>query len=233
MRKYKNLSFAGMMKVTKHLLNDIKPLQPSEKIAEVLDVMEELKYSHLPVVDEDKFYLGVICEDELLEIQNEEDNLQKHLRLLKAYAVSENENMFEAIRLIGEGNLSMLPVVNSENRYLGYMSSMELLQDVGRELTFTEPGSVLVLRVPSRDYQLAQISQIIESEDAKIIGFHLATDESGDQLLISLKINQMDVSRIIKSFERYNYNIVEVFHHSLFDDSIEDRYQSFMKYLNT
>lgn len=215
------------------MLNDIKPLRTQEKIAAVLDVMEELKYSHLPVVDDDRTYLGVICEDNLLEVEDENDSLQKHLRMLRAYAVQEQENMFEAIRMIGEGNLSLLPVISRENIYLGYISAMELLQDVGRELTFTEPGSVLVLRVPSRDYQLTQISQIVESEDAKIIGFHLSSDEATDQLLVSLKINQQDVSRIIKSFERYTYQVEEVFHRSLFDDSVEDRYQSFMKYLNT
>ncbi|MDZ7846588.1 MAG: hypothetical protein U5L96_07370 [Owenweeksia sp.] len=41
--------------------------------------------------------------------------------------------MFEALRLIGEGNLSLLPVVNAENKYRGYISSVELLQDLGRE----------------------------------------------------------------------------------------------------
>ena len=141
--------------------------------------------------------------------------------------------MFDAIRIIGEGNLSLLPVVDEENHYLGYISAVELLQDIGREITFTEPGSVVVLKVAVRDYQLAQIVQIVESEEARIIGFHLASDEESGQLLICLKINQTDLTRILKSLERYNYNIVEVFHKSMFSDSVADRYQSFMKYLNT
>lgn len=220
------------MKVEKHLLNDLQPLRQSEKVVDILDTMEELKFSHLPVVDDDRLYLGVVCEDDLLEVGNEEDSLSKHTRLLKAYSISINADMFEAIRLIGEGNLSLLPVVDDANMYRGYISAAELLQDVGRELTFKEPGGVLVLRVPVRDYQLGQIAQIVESEEAKIIGFHLSEDLDAENLLVSLKINQLDLDRIIKSFERYNYNIVEVFHQSMFDDSMEDRYQSFMKYLN-
>lgn len=220
------------MKVEKHLLNDLQPLRQSEKVVDILDTMEELKFTHLPVVDDDRLYLGVVCEDDLLEVGNEEDSLSKHARLLKAYSISINADMFEAIRLIGEGNLSLLPVVDDAKMYRGYISAAELLQDVGRELTFKEPGGVLVLRVPVRDYQLGQIAQIVESEEAKIIGFHLSEDLDTENLLVSLKINQLDLDRIIKSFERYNYNIVEVFHQSMFDDSMEDRYQSFMKYLN-
>ena len=222
-----------MMKVTTHMLNDLKPFGKSEKVSDMLDIMEELKYSHLPVVEGDREYLGLICEDDLLEIENDQDPISRYQRLLKAYSIPESGNMFEALKIIGEGNLSLLPVVSVENKYCGYISAVELLQDIGRELTFVEPGSVLVLRVPSRDYQLGQIAQIVESEDAKIIGFHLAGDAETDQLLISLKINQTDLGRIVRSFERYNYIIVEVFHQSLFDDSLQDRYQSFMKYLNT
>ncbi|WP_417600065.1 CBS domain-containing protein [Owenweeksia hongkongensis] len=220
------------MKVEKHLLNDLKPLNQSEKVVDILDAMEELKFSHLPVVDDERLYLGVICEDDLLEVSNEDDILTKHLRLLKAYRISVEADMFEAIRVIGEGNLSLLPVVDAENHYRGYISTAELLQDVGRELTFKEPGGVLVLSIPVRDYQLTQIAQIVESEDAKVIGFHLSEDTEQEKLLVALKINQTDLDRIVKSFQRYNYNVVEVFHQSLFDDSLEDRYQSFMKYLN-
>ena len=220
------------MKVEKHLLNDLKPLNQKEKVVDILDAMEELKFSHLPVVDDERLYLGVICEDDLLEVSSDDDALSKHLRLLKAYRINVNADMFEAIRIIGEGNLSLLPVVDAENHYRGYISTSELLQDVGRELTFKEPGGVLVLSIPVRDYQLTQIAQIVESEDAKIIGFHLAEDADQEKLLVALKINQTDLDRIVKSFQRYNYNIVEVFHQSLFDDSLEDRYQSFMKYLN-
>ncbi|WP_417612546.1 CBS domain-containing protein [Owenweeksia hongkongensis] len=220
------------MKVEKHLLNDLKPLNQSEKVVDILDAMEELKFSHLPVVDDERLYLGVICEDDLLEVSNEDDILTKHLRLLKAYRVSSDADMFEAIRIIGEGNLSLLPVVDAKNHYRGYIATSELLQDVGRELTFKEPGGVLVLSIPVRDYQLTQIAQIVESEDAKVIGFHLSEDTEQEKLLVALKINQTDLDRIVKSFQRYNYNVVEVFHQSLFDDSLEDRYQSFMKYLN-
>lgn len=220
------------MKVEKHLLNDLKPLNHKEKVVDILDAMEELKFSHLPVIDDERLYLGIICEDDLLEVINEDDELSKHMRFLKPYNVNMSADMFEAIRVIGEGNLSLLPVVDNEGKYRGYISSSELLQDMGRELTFKEPGGVLVLSIPVRDYQLAQIAQIVESEDARIIGFHLSEDKENDKLLVSIKINQVDLGRIVKSFERYNYNVVEVFHQSLFDDSLEDRYQSFMKYLN-
>lgn len=211
----------------------MKPLTGNETIGEILDIMEELKYAHLPVVDNEKLYLGVLCEDDLLEVSEENQRLSDHMRLLKAYSINEGSDIFDAIKTIGEGNLTLLPVIGEKGVYVGYISAVELLQDLGRSLTFSEPGSVVVLRLSSRDYQLAQVAQIVESDDARIIGVHLNQDKENNELLLCLKINQMDLSRIVKSFERYNYNIVEVFHQSLFEDSLEDRYESFIKYLNT
>ncbi len=219
------------MNVGKHLLNDIKPLKPLEKVKDVLDLMEELKFSHLPVVDDERKYLGLICEDDLLEVENEDSPLGQYPRFFRSYAISLTSNLFEAIRIIGKGNLSLLPIVDQEGVYQGYLSPLEVIQDLGRQLTFSESGSVLILELAVRDFQLSQVSQIIESEDAKIIGFNLTSGED-DKLLLNLKINTKDLSRILKTFERYNYRVIDVFHESLFDETLSDRYESLLKYLN-
>ena len=221
------------MKVNNHLLNDLKPLINTDQVGVVLDTMEELKFSHLPVVDQDRIYMGVICEDDLLEVSDETDTLARHSHLLRSYFITQEANLFDAIKLIGEGNLSLLPVVADDKKYIGYLSTTEIIQDFGRELTFSEPGGMIILKVPVRDYQLTQIAQIVESEDARIIGLHLSSSQEDDNLIISLKINQIDLSRIIKSFERYNYIILQIFHQSIFDESVADRYEAFMKYINT
>ena len=213
------------------MLNDLKPLRGEDVVSEVLDIMEELKYSHLPVVDEERHFLGLVCEDDLLEF-DDDSTLARHQRCYKPYSLSDQSHIFEALRMFGDGNLSLLPVVDGENHYLGYLSAMELLQDIGRELSFTEAGSLIILRMSLRDYHLAQVAQIVESEDAKIIGLFLVNDAEPDYLQLVLKINQQDISRIIQSFQRYNYNIVAVYHQSIFDENMEDRYESFMKYIN-
>ncbi len=219
------------MRIENHLLNDIKPLKPEDVVGEVLDVMEELKYSHLPVVDEERLFLGLVCEDDLLEFE-EDSKLSRHQHILKPFSIALSSHVFEALRIFGEGNLSLLPVVDATNKYCGYMSATELLQDIGRQLSFVEAGSAIVLKMAVRDYHLAQVAQIVESEDAKVMGLFLVNDEEADALNLVIKINQQDISRIVQSFQRYNYNIVAVFHQSIFDENMEDRFESFMKYIN-
>lgn len=218
------------MRAEDHILNDIKPLSITEKAGAILDLMEELKFNHLPVLDQGH-YVGLIGEDDLLDIQNEEDALEKHLKVLKPYGIQADDHLFNAMHIIGEANLSLLPVLRGELQYIGYLSPLEMVQDLGRQLTFREPGALIILRFETRDYHLSQLTQIVESEDAHIIGFHLIAD-GPDHLQIILKINRTDIGRIVKSFERYEYQVKSVFHRSIFDDTASDRYGSLMKYLN-
>ncbi|MEQ9263019.1 MAG: CBS domain-containing protein [Owenweeksia sp.] len=220
------------MNVVKHLLNDIKPLESSESVKDVLDLMEELKFTHLPVVEAPDHYLGLIDENDLLELEDDTHLLQTHQRLLKPYSVLQETDVFNAIQMIGAGQLSMLPVVDTKGTYKGYICARELLQDLGRQLTFKETGSTLVLEIPIRDYQLSQIAHIVESEDALILGFLINSADEMDIIDVTLKINQKDITRILKSLERYNYTVKDVHHESIFDDSLDQRYEALMKYLN-
>lgn len=222
--------FALYMRVGDHILNDYKPLATSEKVADVLEAMEELKCSHLPVLDEGK-YLGLISEDDLLDIENVEQKLEQHLNVLKPYQVQNTTHIYEAIRVFGEGNLTCLPVLNEEQKYIGYLSPQELMWDLGQQVSFAEKGAVIVLRLSVRDYHISQIAQIVESEDALILGLQLRSAGS-DFLNVAVKVNQSDLSRIVKAFERYEYNVVELYHESLFDDTASDRYEGLVKYLN-
>lgn len=218
------------MRVADHILNDFKALTLEEQVNDLLELMEELKCNHLPILHEGK-YLGLISEDDLMDVENPEDQLNAHLKVIKPYAIEADQHIYDAIRIFGEGDLSILPVVDAEGIYHGYIGPNELIWDLGQQLGFVEAGSVIVLRVAIIDYHISQIAQIVESEDALILGLQLRSD-GPDFIKVAVKINQIDLSRIIKSFERFSYDIVEVYHKSLFDDTGRDRYDALMKYLN-
>jgi acetoin utilization protein AcuB len=217
------------MRVDEHILNDFSALGITERVADLLSNMGELKISHIPIIHEGQ-YLGLISEEDLLDVENTDDNLEKHLKVLKPYSIRAEDHLYAAIKTMAEGNLSCLPVLNEEKKYIGYLSPQELIFNLGRQLSYNELGSVIVLRIAIRDYYISKISQIIESEDALILGLQLNKD-GNDFILVSLKINQQDLSRILKSFERFEYDVVEVYHQTLFEDD-SDPFEALVKYLN-
>ena len=132
------------MNVGKHISKDIKPLLLEGEIEDALGLMEEMKLSHLPVVDEDSQYLGIVDEESLLEAQLGGTKISLCGRQFQAYSANLDSHILEVVRIASDGILSMVPIVDKDNIYRGYISPLELLQDLGSQITFKEDGQGVV-----------------------------------------------------------------------------------------
>jgi len=96
------------------------------------------------------------------------------------------------------------------------------------------PGAIIVLELNAHDYSMAQIARIVEDNDAKIWCCYI-TPAAGDTLKmeVTLKINQTDLTSVIRSFLRYGYSVKASFQgHNRHDDVLRNHYDQFMLYLN-
>ncbi len=75
------------------------------------------------------------------------------------------------------------------------------------ELSESE-NSILILEVPLKDYSLTEIARIVESHYAHVMSLDLLPISGGSVLLLSLKLDVTDLSPLLQSFERFNYNVV-------------------------
>ncbi len=75
------------------------------------------------------------------------------------------------------------------------------------ELTESD-NSILILEVPLKDYSLTEIARIVESHYAHVMALDLLPVSGGSILLLSLKLDVTDLSPLLQSFERFNYNVV-------------------------
>jgi len=94
-----------------------------------------------------------------------------------------------------------------------------------------EVGGILILEINNIDYSMAQIAQIVESNNARILSSYILTNSSSSKLEITLKINKLDLSSIIRTFERYDYVVKESFQKSMDNDDLQARFDSLMHYL--
>jgi hypothetical protein len=78
---------------------------------------------------------------------------------------------------------------------------------------------------------MAQIAQIVESNNARILSSYILTNSTSSKLEITLKINKLDLSSIIRTFERYDYVVKESFQKSMDNDDLQARFDSLMHYL--
>jgi acetoin utilization protein AcuB len=211
--------------------DEIPSLKPEHTVLKALQVMEEFRVSHLPVVKSGKF-LGLITEDDALEIEDMNSKLKKHeLSFLKLYIIG-NQHIFDIIKIVAEFNLTLIPVVDLNMTYFGTITAEHLVHHVANFSAIAQPGSTLVLDLNIHDYSMSEIARIVEGNNAKILSSFVTSHPDSTRLEVTLKINQTDIGGVIQTFNRYNYMVSATFQESKMDEYLHNRYDELMNYLD-
>ncbi len=209
---------------------DIVSLKTSNTGEDALTLMSDYHVRHLPIVN-NKQLLGLISEEEIFEYDANEAVGSYLLKMHHPY-VHDRDHIYDIMRLLNEYRLTVIPVVDKDNNYLGVVSLPDLLKYFAESASFSEPGSVIVLTVNKHDYTLSQIARIIESEGAIILNSFITSSPDSTELEITLKINRSDISSILATFTRFGYDITASFSESEYMDSLQEHYDSLMTYLS-
>ncbi len=217
----------------KELISDIIPvLKPEDKGQTALNWMDTFRVSHLPVVKEEE-YLGLISDKFIYDLNLNEEVIDKHIMQLHTPHIHENQHIVEAASAMYKLLVTVLPVVNDVHTYKGCIILPDISREFARMLSLGEPGGVIILNIPDHSYSLSQISQIVESNDTRLLSFFALKPVDSDMLQVTIKLNKVDLSGVIRTFERYDYQIASVFmDDSMLQDLYEDRLEQFIRYLN-
>ena len=218
--------------LAKHLITDsIIPLKTSDTGADALGRMDDYKLSHLPIVNNEA-YLGLISDEDIYAMNNFDEPLGDHQLSIKQAYVTQEQHIFDIIKNFVDLKLSLIPVLDTKNKYLGCITTNQLINNFSKIAAIENPGGVIVLEVSQNDYMLSEISQIIESNDAKVLSLCVVSSPDSTKLEITLKINKIDIQNILQTFNRYDYIVKASFTESDDFEDLKDRYDSFMNYLN-
>jgi acetoin utilization protein AcuB len=218
--------------IARQLITDgIMPLKTSDTGKTALAWMEEYKVSHLPIVNNQKL-LGLISELDIYDLNRFDEALGNHkLHLIHPY-VDEDQHIYDVIKLVYEQDLTVIPVLNQHEDYLGCISIQNLIKYFAKSLSIDNPGGIIVLEMTYNNYSLTEIAKIVEENDAKILSTFIVNHENSTRMDVFLKINKLEMDAILRTFERYEYFVKGSYHENSDTDDIQDRYNSLMNYLN-
>lgn len=208
----------------------IVPLRTSDTGQEALNMMDDFYVKHLPIVNNQQL-LGVVSEDDIFNFDVNEAVGSYSLSLVRPY-VKLKDHLYEVMRILALNQLTVVPVVDYNDNYVGVITLEDLLRQFASTTPFSEPGSILVLEMNRRDYTLAEIARIIESEGAHILSCFVSSFPDSTLLEVTLKINRQSIQSIIATFERFDYKIKASFNETEYLDSLKERYDAFIAYLN-
>lgn len=219
--------------IAKDMISDVIPaLKTSDTGITALNWMDIFKVSHLPIVNDEEF-LGLISENDIYDLNMPEEPLGNHqLSLLRPY-VAEDQHVFEVMEVLSRLKLSLVPVLDNSKNYLGVITLMELLHYFAELSGLQHKGGIVVLEMNSNDFSMAQVSQIVEGNDAKILASYITTHPNSTQMELTLKLNVTDLTSIKQTFDRYNYNLVGAYmKHDDETDLLNDRLNFLFRFLD-
>ena len=94
------------------------------------------------------------------------------------------------------------------------------------------PGGIIILEMALKDYTMSQIAQIMESDGAHILSASVSASSNPQRIEVTIKIDKIDISRILAGLYRYNYNVIASYNQSEHSDDLQNRYDSLMNYLS-
>lgn len=219
------------MKAKDLINNGIIPLRSSDNGYLGMQMMDEYKVEHLPIVDEDQ-YFGLISELDILNSNDPEMEIKDHLLSMGNLFIYEDQHIYDVLALVAKKEVTVVPVLSRKKKYLGSITLKSLSTQFAEFAAINLPGSIIVVEININDYSLSQIAQIVEYNDAKVVSSTAITHPDSTKMEVTIKVNKSDVAPIIQTFNRYNYIITDYYTEEEENNDLHDRYDEFMKWLN-
>lgn len=219
--------------IAEELINHmIPPLKPKDSAQKARLWMEELRCNQLPVVESEKF-LGLITEDIILESNDEGKPVSDFELIGRNCFVYSGSHFYDVIKLASDHNVHMVGVLGEEGKYAGVITVQDTITSFAQSAAVQIPGGILVLSMNQINYSLAEISRLVEENNAKILSSSVKEDELDPaKLKVTLKINRLDLTHIVATLERFGYKIIARFQETKVLDEEKGKIDLLLKYLD-
>jgi acetoin utilization protein AcuB len=211
--------------------NNIPRLKLQDTVSKALQLTNDFRVTHLPVVSDDK-YLGLISEEDLLDAKEEKMPIELMQETFITAAVHDNEHFLNAVNYCNQHDTTVVPVINEENELMGAITTPDLLKALGNFAGTNEIGGIVVLEMERSQFAISEISRIVESNDATILHLNTTVHPETGMLTVSIHINKKEIASIVATFERYDYDVIYYFGNENFENEIHTNYRHLMNYLD-
>lgn len=193
-----------------------------------LQLMNDYHVAHLPVVKDDN-YLGIVSEEQLLH--SDDNDVIEGLDVSDGTSsVQGTDHFLKAVQVAVANKISVVPIVEGE-QMLGVVTYDDLLRNTSNFMSLNYPGALIVLEIESTSYSFAEISRIVETNDAQITQLNTAVDHETGIMQVTIRVSKMEVSDIIATFQRYEYTVKYYFGEELYENELRTNYDNLMNYL--
>lgn len=218
-----------MRTLSEYINNDFKPFSLEESIASIHDFFADLTFTHFPVLD-NGIYLGCISSIDAETFEHQK-TINDYRYAFEGFFVRNTTVWLDVLEIFARNNANIVPILDQNNRYLGYYEITDVIKFLNETPFLKETGGIIVVEKSPNDYSMSQITQIVESNNGKLLGLFVS-EADAEKVQVTIKVTLGSVNDIIQSFRRYNYEIISNHDEDNYINNLKERSEYLNKYLN-
>jgi acetoin utilization protein AcuB len=205
------------MLIEEIMKTDVYTLHSDQTVQDVVDLFEEKRIRHAPVLENGKV-VGVVTERDLKDALPSRFSVSPKIN---AYAKSVAEIMakkpitahpmdfVEEIALVFyEQKIGCLPVV-SQDKLVGFLTETDLLYKYIELTGAHQPGSHIEIRVPNRSGILYEVSKVFYNHHVNVLSVLVYPDKknSSNKILV-FRVQTMNPLAIINDLQKEGFDVL-------------------------
>jgi acetoin utilization protein AcuB len=176
-------------------------------VQEALDIVEERKLRHLPVLDANDELVGIVSEKDLLRARP--DTPVGEVMTHAVITVTEYTALEEAARIMADHRISSLPVMRSGG-LVGIITETDLFQIFLELLAAREEGVRLTMLVPEEPGILASLTAEIANLGGNILALGTFKGEDPTNRMVTVKVANAPTEKLLAIMEALGMEIMDV-----------------------
>ena len=217
------------MDIKSNIIDNIAVFDIGDAVEKVREFFRDSTYSHVAITEKGNF-AGVLSREDMAGFEKGAQ-IDKYKAALETFYAPLQASWPEVLEVFTRNETNLLPIVGEQGEVVGYYQLLDILRILIETPFFREPGGLLVIARGSKDHSFSQIAQIVETNNARILGGFI-TDIQNDVVITTLKLSSENFSEVLHTFRRYNYSILFGTIHDQFLEDLKQRSDYLDKYLN-
>lgn len=219
------------MIVEKFVYNEVEPLQIHNTVTEAIDSIRKCDTDCLPVFKSGTL-VNYVCSKNLKGKEGSEllSSLDSYSAVIPY--IRSSRHILNALSYLKSVEMHSMAVLDDNNEFMGLVRTRDLVKALSQSLTIRSGGAIIVVKMKTRDYSLADLTRIVEYSDAKLLGILTFDAETEGEIEVHLKLNTNTLKNVLATMERFDYQVIQYFNREDRSEDLNERYENLMNYID-
>ncbi|MFZ5353050.1 MAG: CBS domain-containing protein [Bacillota bacterium] len=189
-------------------------VSPKTTALKALDLMQQHRFSNLPVVENGKM-LGIIAKEDIINqyfcgekgMDLVEDKLVEELMTRDFTFVRKLDYLEKAVYTLMEKDVSALPVLDKEDKLVGIITRADVLNAFADTMGVDNKGTRLYIIAPDFVGQIAKIANIVKHHGVSIEAMSVFDSGIINTKQIIMKVDSKNVDHLIAELKHSGVDV--------------------------